>query len=28
VTTDRIRVVVESTNGGAYAEVIEVRAYA
>ncbi len=28
VTTDRLRVVVESTNGGEYAEIIEVRAYA
>jgi hypothetical protein len=28
VTTDRIRVVIESTNGGSYAEIIEVRAYA
>jgi hypothetical protein len=28
VTTDRIRVVIEATNGGTYAEIIEVRAYA
>lgn len=28
VATDRIRVVVESTNGSPYAEIIEVRAYA
>ncbi|GBG10521.1 hypothetical protein PAT3040_05264 [Paenibacillus agaridevorans] len=27
VTTDRLRLVVESTNGGAYAEVVEIRAY-
>lgn len=28
VTTDRLRVVVEATNGEAYAEIIEIRAYA
>lgn len=28
VTTDRLRVVVEATNGGRFAEIIEVRAYA
>ena len=28
VTADRIRVVVESTNGSPYAEIIEVRVYA